>query len=378
LSKVQKLEGDVKSHGTSADKLKELQKENIPNFEGSDVMLSDEVSKGAFGALKGLVIEVEGNIGSGKSTLTEAMKRHINAENEDNEFSAVFGEKVNNTFLGAFYSNCKRFSFAFQMYMLTTRLYQMDESSRQAKHEQRLVFLDRGAVGDTLFAIQNFKIGNMDEQELEIYRSVCRERLPASLSDKVDMVLYLDVEPSECHRRMSMLRKRDAEEGIPLSYLEGIDSCYFHLIVNWLGERKDGLYDMNIGKAPPIVILPWTKFGNTAEALAALEKLQAGHRRSPTVKFQPAKPASGLGDAVLLDSIEDMNKAYELLKSSGRAAASCNAYVNWALEHSNAFKRVVMAFLIACGTVVFYGEQKTGKQEKPAESNCPAPMTTSP
>ena len=34
----------------------------------------------------------------------------------------------------------------------------MEESARQAQQEERLVFLDRGAVGDTLFAIQNYKV----------------------------------------------------------------------------------------------------------------------------------------------------------------------------------------------------------------------------
>jgi deoxyadenosine/deoxycytidine kinase len=51
-----------------------------------------------------------------------------------------------------------RYGFAFQMYMLTTRLYQMEESARQASQEGRCVFLDRGAVGDTLFALQSYKV----------------------------------------------------------------------------------------------------------------------------------------------------------------------------------------------------------------------------
>lgn len=119
------------------------------------------------------------------------------------------------------------------MYMLTTRLYQMDESARQASQEGRCVFLDRGAVGDTLFALQSYKSKSISDEEMTVYRSVCRERLPASLSDKVDIVLYLDVEPSECHRRMTSVRKRDAESVIRTSGQLSID----HL--HWLTDHGE-------------------------------------------------------------------------------------------------------------------------------------------
>ena len=80
-----------------------------------------------------MVVEVEGNIGSGKSTLTGLMSQYLNSELQDSSFSSVFGEKVNNRFLSAFYSKTKHYAFAFQMYMLTTRLYQIDEGSRQVE-----------------------------------------------------------------------------------------------------------------------------------------------------------------------------------------------------------------------------------------------------
>lgn len=104
-----------------------------------------------------------------------------------------------------------------------------------------------------------------------------------------------------------------------MAYLEGLDSCYFHLLVNWLGDRKDGLYDMNIGTAPPIVVLPWyaccirpvpaaccveiqclslfcvcvcrTRFGETEEVLNVLKSVREGARTSPTVTFQDECPA---------------------------------------------------------------------------------------
>jgi deoxyadenosine/deoxycytidine kinase len=302
--------------------------------------------------LAGLCIEVEGNIGSGKSTLTKKIKNFVNESHP--ESSEVFAETVNNSFLGAFYGDTKRFSFAFQMYMLTTRIYQMEEAARQAKEENRLVFLDRGAVGDTLFALLNFKSGNMKPDEMEIYKSVCRERFPSTLSEKVDLVLYLDVDPRECHRRVTSLRKNDAEDGIPLEYLEGVDSTYFHLFMDWLGARKGGFHDMNIGSSPPLCVLRWDNYDETALALQELVKLKRGARRSPTVKFQLEKPAN----VPTLNTKEEVEGAYDRLLTTSTPALdkeNTQIAVNWDLQHNNSFRRVIMGYLALQGDVILYG-----------------------
>lgn len=247
------------------------------------------------------------------------------------------------------------------MYMLTTRLYQMEESARQAASEGRCVFLDRGAVGDTLFAIQSHKSKSIDDEDMCVYQSVCRERLPASLSDKVDMVLYLDVEPTECHHRMTSLRKRDAESGVPLSYLEALDSGYFHLLCNWLGGRKDGEYDLNVGAAPPVVVIPWTHFGDSKSVLTILDALRRGTRVSPTVTFQVGCPSSS-DEYTILATAADIETVYTRVKervyptlNNGTFPNAHRVAIHWDLEHTNAFKRVVMSYFYACAHVTFYG-----------------------
>jgi thymidine kinase/deoxynucleoside kinase len=275
--------------------------------------IEDLVGEFELGSLKGIVVEVEGNIGSGKSTLTGMLKNWIDSK-LGAEHVSCFGEKVNNAFLKAFYANPKRFSFAFQMYMLTTRLYQMEESYRQARSEKRLCFLDRGAVGDTLFALLNHQLGSMDHGEMEIYRSVCRERLPASISDQVDMLIYLDVDPNECYRRMTMLRKRDSESTVPLAYLEEVDTCYFHLLMDWLGERKGTFHEMNIGTAPPALVLRWDRFGNVDQVASKILALRSGKRPTLSVRFQVEKPDARL----TLDTAEEMEDYHQTLSQTGQ------------------------------------------------------------
>jgi deoxyadenosine/deoxycytidine kinase len=261
---------------------------------------------------------------------------------------SVFGELINNDFLGAFYSDSKKYGFAFQMYMLTTRLYQIDEAARQAKTERKIAFLDRGAVGDTLFAILSHKLGNMDAQDMSVYKSVCRQRLPASLSDKVDILLYLDVCPEECHRRVTTVRKNEAEKGVPLEYLKSVDSVYFELLLQWQGNKQGEFHDVNIGSPPRMVFLRWDRFGNTEDVIAVLESVALGTRRLPTVIFRTGQ------EKVLLATTEDITQAHRQLLQTDQIEYNRSepVLINWTLPHENPFRRVVMFFLAAGADVV--------------------------
>lgn len=324
----------------------------------------------AMEALQGMVVEVEGNIGSGKSTLLNKMYSHINGELGENSCEK-FGEIVNNDFLGAFYSSPKKFGFAFQMYMLTTRLFQMKDSARQAKEENKCCFLDRGAVGDSLFAILSHKNGNMDDEEFGVYKSVCNERFPDNLGTHVDAVLYLDVDPNECHRRVTTVRKNEAESGIPLAYLDSVDECYFELLMCWLGGGV-GSHDMNIGPAPQTLVLDWNEFGQTENALGELRRLKLGQRAGPRVKMFQKKPEEcGVEPVMQLGSAEDVAKAFvkvtamrkahhDTPRNLNRSCSGCLAterelvMVDWNLVHDNAFRRVVMYWLARDASIVCY------------------------
>lgn len=75
-----------------------------------DAKRADDGSE-LYSSLHSLVVEVEGNIGSGKSTLTEKMKTLLNLHSGDDKLSSVHGEKVNTTFLSAFYQNTAKYAY---------------------------------------------------------------------------------------------------------------------------------------------------------------------------------------------------------------------------------------------------------------------------
>lgn len=259
------------------------------------------------------------------------------------------------------------------------------------------MFLDRGAVGDTLFALQNHKIGNLDSLDMDVYRSVCRQKLPETLSEKVDLVMYLDVDPRECHRRMLSLRQHKAEEGIPLDYVEGLDDGYFHLFMDWLSGRKGGFHDMNIGPAPPTVVLLWDQFGSPEVALRSLVELRLGRRRSPVVNFSVEAPeldessvlrvkdvlqdgTSLVGQTLRLETPEEVEAIYESVILPLRQTVKpleqqqgvqeqdilelTRLVISWDIPRNNSYRRVVMYYLSLAGRVDVFGKTTTVEAEK--------------
>ena len=73
-----------------------------------------------------MYIAIAGNIGSGKTTLTQILTKRYNAKS--------YLEECNNPYIGDFYEDMNRWSFNLQMYFLGSRIQQtMDVKERTAK-----------------------------------------------------------------------------------------------------------------------------------------------------------------------------------------------------------------------------------------------------
>lgn len=261
---------------------------------------------------------------------------------------SVLPEMVNEKLLKAFYENVKGMAFPFQLYMLATRLYQLDLAEKY--DEKSLLVLDRGVVGDTIFASLHHKQGNISDQEFDLYQSVCQQRMPRQLSDRVDVLIYLDVSPQTCLERVEK-RARSAEEKLPLDYLEQLDMSYFTLLVEWLGGRAGK--GMNIAsRAPPLLVLPWETYGSV-EAVAEKMKAfcHATDARHPTVTFGTEQPTSG---TLTYSDEKDTDKGYAQLCLGTLPKEATTVALCWTQKHSNAFRRLVMYYLSTSSDVHFW------------------------
>ena len=175
------------------------------------------------------IVSIEGNIGSGKSTLMKYLK-----ENFKNNSHVIFlkepvdeWEKIkdNNgkTILEKFYGDQEKYSFSFQMMAYISRLNvlrQALKSINPLSDKKYIIITERSLYTDKLvFAKMLYESGKMEDVNYQIYLTWFQtflEEFP------VHKVIYVKTLPEICHQRITC-RSREGEENIPLDYLT---SCY--------------------------------------------------------------------------------------------------------------------------------------------------------
>jgi len=168
-------------------------------------------------------IAVAGNIGSGKTTLTEKLAKHYNWE-------ARFEDVENNPYLNDFYQDMPRWSFNLQIYFLNSRLKQLVEI-QEGSH---VVIQDRTIYEDAhIFAPNLHEMGLMSTRDFENYISFFR-----TISKKVnspDLLIYLKASIGTLVGQIER-RGRAYEDNIRLDYLKQLNSYYN----NWIDNYKEG------------------------------------------------------------------------------------------------------------------------------------------
>ena len=161
------------------------------------------------------IISIEGNIGSGKSTIIERLKNDNHKytflpEPVDTWTTITDGNGVN--IIEKYYSDQKRYAFSFQMMAYITRLSQLRNA---AKHggviiTERCLFTDR-----YIFAKMLYDTGKIEDIEYSIYLRWFDEFLDECT---ISGLIYIKTDPVVCSERIAQ-RNRKGED-IPLSYLE--------------------------------------------------------------------------------------------------------------------------------------------------------------
>src|SRR5210317_922265 len=124
-------------------------------------------------------IAIAGNIGSGKTTLTELLSKHFSWE-------AHFEDVETNPYLHSFYEDMQRWSFNLQIYFLNSRFSQILDIRKSGK----TVIQDRTIYEDAfIFAPNLHAMGLMTTRDFENYFTLFN--LMSSLVQPPDLLLYL-------------------------------------------------------------------------------------------------------------------------------------------------------------------------------------------
>ena len=177
-----------------------------------------------------MLISIEGNIGSGKSTLVEYLKSlgtYIFVDEPVNEWLAIKDKDGSNA-LECFYNNQKENAFCFQILAYITRLKKLMEKIKE-NLSNVIIITERSIETDrNVFAKMLYEDGFLSSIEWETYNYWFNTFKETS---KVDLIIYIKTSPEKCLERINV-RNRSEETNIKLDYL--IKCNKYH--DEWLNE----------------------------------------------------------------------------------------------------------------------------------------------
>jgi deoxyadenosine/deoxycytidine kinase len=190
-------------------------------------------------------VAIAGNIGAGKTTLTEMLSKHY-------RWIPQFEDVDHNPYLMDFYDDMTRWSFNLQIYFLHGRLNQILEIQRGTE----TVIQDRTIYEDAnIFAPNLHEMGLMSKRDFDNYFKFFSTI--KTMVQPPDLLIYLKASVPTLVSQIQK-RGREYEENIRLDYLKKLNEYYN----KWIDGYKEG----------PVLIIDCdkNKFGESEEDLGEI------------------------------------------------------------------------------------------------------------
>lgn len=168
-------------------------------------------------------IGIAGNIGCGKTTLTQMLADHYG-------WIPRFESVTYNPYLEDYYKDIPRWSFALETYFLKQRFKDVIEIAKSDK----VIIQDRTIFeGVYIFVANNKALGNLSDRDFDTFMELFD--LMMSLVKAPDLMIYLK---SSIPHLVSQIQKRgrDYEQAISIEYLSGLNERYDQWIDDYKGQ----------------------------------------------------------------------------------------------------------------------------------------------
>jgi len=168
-------------------------------------------------------IAVAGNIGAGKTNLTEMLSKHY-------RWIPQFEDVDHNPYLNDFYEDMPRWSFNLQIYFLNNRLNQLLEihSGTETVIQDRTIYEDAH-----IFAPNLHEMGLMSKRDYNNYFQFFQTL--KRMVQAPDLLIYLQASVPTLVGQIQK-RGREYEENIRLDYLKRLNDLYN----KWIDGYKEG------------------------------------------------------------------------------------------------------------------------------------------
>ena len=181
------------------------------------------------------IFSVEGNIGSGKSTLVKMLKERLKLIKNTtviylpepvSVWESIKAKDGKNA-IEKYYENPEKYAFSFQMMAYISRIHQLRETLRN--NDNVIIISERSVFTDKeIFAKMLHDDGKIEDIEFNIY---CKWFYEFVKDIPVGGLIYVKTKPEICEKRV-IIRNRKGET-IPLTYLQ---NCHkYH--ENWLNNE---------------------------------------------------------------------------------------------------------------------------------------------
>lgn len=172
-----------------------------------------------------IFIAVAGNIGTGKTTLTQMLSQRFGWKSH---LEAVTG----NPYLADFYADMKRWAFPLQIYFLNHRFkaHQAITWGSGSSIQDRSIYEDAN-----IFARNLYDQGQMEERDYRNYLDLYR--VMSGFLTPPDLVIYLRKSLPRLKEQIKK-RGREYEKSIPDAYLSSLNQYYDDWMGNYIMGKK--------------------------------------------------------------------------------------------------------------------------------------------